>query len=380
VDAPTFRFVFSGYGARVRAKVIPTEQARPLDCAYCAPADAGGATAGAIFPFHGKLAGRLALGAVAHIPGGPLVSVKTADPARPSWYRLDRRGRLSIVTGLGLKLAHWISVGAGAQVLADLRGTGVALNLNSFSKQVRFREVDSYISAVVTPTAGLSLTPTSWLKLGVGYRSEMAVYYVIPASIELEGLANMGFSVSGLKFFTPHTIDFGATFKPSESLTLSLSGQYAFWSRAPDPYVQVLLDLSGETLQALGLGNALDIQSERTRVGFADTLSVRAGIEWAVSSAWTLRAGGFLRPTPVPKQDGPATNLLDGTQVGGALGLGVRFRDPGQWFENMFAVDLGSQALYSLPRTAQKDATDVVPPYEYQAIGIALALSLSYAY
>jgi long-subunit fatty acid transport protein len=380
VQSPRFRFLVSGWAMGFQSSVVSQDPAKALDCAWCTPTTQGGMTLAFQFPFGGKLYDRLAVGVGLHLPSGPLAQVATADPNRPAWFLIDQRGHVGIYAGVGLKLADKLSIGVGAQVLADLRGNGVDLQLSPFSKSVKYRQVDSDLTASVAPTAGLWYAPTPAIKLGFSYRSEMSLFYVIPASIELEGVANMGFEVSGLKYFTPHTLELGGTWAVTDALTLALSGQYALWSRAPDPYVRVKLDLEGETLQALGLGDALDLFSDEMDPGFANTLSGRIGANWQILDWFNLRLGAAYRPTPVPKQDAAGTNLLDGGHVVGALGVGFKFRDPAQWFENRLEVDLAAHGILVLPRQARKESTDTVPSYAYRAMGGSVGLQFSYSY
>jgi len=380
MDAKTFQFTLVGAAQRFQASVVSQDSTKPLDCTYCSPGGSGGLTIGLQFPLAGIFSERAVIGFSAHLPTEPLLTVRAPDPNRPNWFRFDQRERLSIFTGLAIKVADGVSLGLGAQVLANLGGNGANLHLDVFSGQVEFREVVSFLQASAAPTAGLFVTAIPRWRFGLSYRGEMAVTYAIPATIEIESLANLKFLIAGTRFFTPHTFELGATFEATDSLSLSISAQYALWSRQPDPYVRLQVDLSGDTLQALGLGSALDLDSTPNTPGFANTLSVRGGASWTLSESWALRGGLAFRPTPVPLQNTFATNLMDSSNVGVGLGAQLKVRDPAGWFANPLQFDLGGQFVWVLPRAARKDPVDTVPTYRFQGFGGGLALQLSYAF
>jgi long-subunit fatty acid transport protein len=273
-----------------------------------------------------------------------------------------------------------LTLGVGSQILANLAGSGAQLTLNTFSREVHFREVESFLQASAAPTAGLFMDAIPGWRFGLSYRSEIRVDYGIPANIEIESLANMKFVVNGVRFFMPHTFELGATWDATSSLSLSLSGQYALWSRQPNQYLRVNLDLSGDTLQALGLSDVLDLSSPGINPGFANTLSVRAGAQWKASEAWTFRMGAAYRPTPVPQQNTAGTNWMDASNIGLGLGAQWNVRDPADFFESPFQFDLGAQFVYLLPRSALKDPVDPVPSYSFRGIGGGASLQVSYAF
>ena len=92
-------------------------------------------------------------------------------------------------------------------------------------------------------------------------------------------MGTLGFALTGITQYTPHTISFGAAFDVTDKFTVSLDGEYALWSRAPSPYMNLNVDLSGDVLKALGLDEALDIASPTQKPGFTDTFGGRLGLE-----------------------------------------------------------------------------------------------------
>jgi hypothetical protein len=208
----------------------------------------------------------------------------------------------------------------------------------------------------------------------------MSNFYKIPAEVNLGGIGTLAFVLSGYNHYTPHQFTGGFAYDLTPEMTLTADLSYELWSAAPSPYIDLNIDLSGETLDALGLGEALDITAPRTSPGLANTLNVRAGFEYRVSEDFAGRAGLFYRPTMVPLQDAPGTNIMDGTRVGGSLGLGARFHDPLELLEGPLAFDVGVTGSTLLGRQANKEPTDNVPSYTYSALVLGAQASLSYAF
>jgi long-subunit fatty acid transport protein len=206
----------------------------------------------------------------------------------------------------------------------------------------------------------------------------MRLNYRIPATVDLEGIGVLSFVISGTAHYTPHTLNFGAAFDVTDNFTISAEGQWQNWSAAPSPYVGILIDLSGPTLDALGLGSALDVQSAIQKPGFVDTLGGRLGAEYRVTERFAVRAGGFLRPTPVPKQDTKGTNLMDNTTVGFSAGIGFNFPDPLEIFQHPIQIDLTGQSQFVLAREAKKGTTDNQAAYTYSANVYGVSGALRY--
>lgn len=361
-------FGFAFDYARTEASVTPKTLDAELDCTYCDPNDWAGYDVGLLFPLGGKVENRLALGLALHLPSARLVSVRAPDPERPFWYMWNNDpDRIVVFLGAGIRILDELTIGVGTQVLADLVGEGANVSVDLFARQVRFREVNSHLATSFGPTAGLYFAPMPNLRFGANYRSEMRLLYSIPANINLEGIGQLELSISGYNHFSPHTISFGTAWDPIPELTLSLDANYQMWSRAPSPYVRINVDLSGETLEALGLDQALDLDTGEEDPGFKDTVSPRLSVEYRVTERFAARGGAWFRPTPVPLQTPEGTNILDSNTFGLAAGLGFSFDDPLEVFAEPIIVDLAVHGLWLLPREANKGETDEVPSYTYSA-------------
>jgi hypothetical protein len=372
---------FAGSGLFYAADVAPLSQGATLDCSACSPPDAFGTQLGLVSPLGGRLKGRASVGASLYLPTDVVLRVRLQDPNRPAWYHWDNNPRhLLLFFGAGVKVTDWLSLGAGVQVLADLVGQGASLRVDLFSKEITFRDLDSSIVPRVGAVVGLAVTPHRAFKLGASFRGELANTVTIPATIDLSGVGTLGFTVAGTSHYTPNSVTAGVAVEPAEGLTLSADVAWEQWSRAPSPWVDLQVDLSGQTLAALGLDEVLDLASAKGRPGFVDTLGVRAGAEWRAGPGFALRAGGFYRPTMVPGQDALGTNVLDGNRVGGGLGVALSGRDPLELLEGTLHLELGLQASQMLQREADKAPSDPVPAYRYAMTVFAGQVGLRYTF
>jgi long-chain fatty acid transport protein len=372
-----FGFHFNYYG--MVSDVKSKDLAKDLDMSAAqAPATVGTAV-GLLFPLGGKVKNHLALGLGVYLPTAVLLRLNSPSQNTPYWYRFNSSPeRLILHLGAGIKIVEWLKVGLGIQVLANLIGSGANVGVDLFSKQINSGDINAYLGTRVAPVFSLAVKPLDRLRFGVTFKWEMKLDYLIPAKVDLEGVGTLGFSVSGVAHYTPHTLNFGVAFDATKDLTFTLDGEYQAWSLAPSPYSAINIDLSGPTLEALGLGSALDVQSATQRPGFRDTVGVRAGAEYRLSERFAARAGAFLRPTPVPKQDTQGTNLMDNTAIGASVGVGFNFPDPLEIFQHPIQIDLAGQAQFVLPREATKAAVDPQPSYTYSANVYGVTASLRY--
>lgn len=370
--------------AATDGRVTPKTLDKELDCTNCDPKDWAGGNLGLLFPLGGKVENRLALGLGLHLPPGRLVSVRAPDPNRPFWYEWNNEpDRISLYLGAGIRIIDQLSIGVGTQVLADLVGNGATVDVDLFSKEVRFREIDSYLATTSSPTAGLLIEPAPGLRIGASWRSEMRLLYSIPADINLQGVGELKLVITGYNHYTPHTWNLGVSWDVRPDLTLSLDGSYQLWSRAPSPYVRVSVDLSGETLSALGLDEVLDMDTrdqDPASPRFADTVSPRFGVEYRLTDRFSARGGLWYRPTFVPRQTRRLSNILDANTLGAAAGIGWSFDDPLEVFQAPITIDLAVQGLWLLPREAIKEDTDQVPSYDYALTVFGTSAMVRYNY
>lgn len=371
-------FGLGGVGVKAFSQVTTDDPSKPLDCTYCEAPFGSGFHLGLLFPLGGKVENYVALGALVYKPSFRLVHVQAEDPSRPMWYRYQTEDRFIAFFGAGIKIVDGLSIGIGIQVLADLVGNGANVGTDLFNKTFQVREIDSYLANTLSPNAGIYWAPDPTFQLGLSYRGERSLYYEVPAMVDLSGVATLAFKIHGYTHYTPHTFTLGAAWKPVPELTLTGDFEYLLWSKAPTPYVQVEINVSGDVLKALGLEDALAMASKDAPPAFQDTFVAKLGLEYQAAEGFFLRAGAFFRPTMVPRQDVSETNILDSTTMGLTGGIGLQFMDPLEVFQEPITLDLALQGAYMLPRTANKPSTDPLPAYSYHAVVGGGAIDLRY--
>jgi long-subunit fatty acid transport protein len=367
VEVPSASVSLHTSFAASRANLESLQPGRNVDTTHAASPNFLGGGLGVALPIGGKVQNRVALGLELYSPATRLLRARAPDPNVPYLYfHHNSPERMVAVVAAGIKVLEGFSLGLGAQMMADLDGQGASVGVDLFSKKVSYREIDSGLNTKVAPVLGLFWRPVESLRLAASYRGELDQLNHIPALIKLEGLAELEMDILMRNHFTPHTFTLGVAFEPMSELTLSVDTIYGLWSRAPSPYTQIRVKPGGPTLDALGLTEALEMASPRDPPGFADTLSVRGGMEWRASDALALRAGAGFRPTPVPRQSAPGA------------GVGLRFNDPLEFLEQPLLFDVGGHASLLLPREANKEATDEVPPYRYSGAAFGVMGTLRY--
>ena len=361
-----FGFHFQWY--RMFADVQPKDLARPVDCTYCTPPDSVGYSLGLAVPLGGKVKDRVAIGVGVYLPSTRLLRLFAPDANLPYWYLYNSNpDRIMLHLGVGVKITDWLNVGAGVQGLADLVGKGAHVTVDIFSKSVLSREIDSTLLTRGGPVFGVWVSPLKNLRFGAVFRWEIKLIYQIPASVDIRGVGELAFAVTGVAHYTPHNLALGAAWDITPNFTVSLDGQWMNWSAAPSPYSDLSIKICGATLDALGLCPAFNLNSPNQKPGFSDTINGRLGVEYRVSERFAARAGVSYRPTMVPKQDAAGTNLLDGDTVGFSAGVGFNFNDPLEIFKSPIQIDLAAQGAVVLAREANKDPTDSVPSYGYSS-------------
>ncbi|MBL8914619.1 MAG: hypothetical protein JNM17_28200, partial [Archangium sp.] len=287
-----FGFNFQFY--RMVSQVQSKDLAKELNCANCTAPDSVGTSVGLLFPLGGKVKNHLAFGLGIYIPTAVLLRLNAPPSTTPYWYRYHSNPeRLQVHVGAGIKIVDWLKFGLGIEALADLIGDEANVAVDLFSKNVKSGDINAKLATRVAPVFSLHVSPIKRIRIGATYRWEMRLNYQIPAKVDLEGIGTLAFVINGVAHYTPHTLQFGVAVDALENLTFSLDGEFQAWSAAPSPYVGINIDLSGPTLDALGLGSALDVTSARQRPGFSDTFGGRLGAEYRISERFAARLGGF---------------------------------------------------------------------------------------
>jgi len=323
-----------------------------------------GLTVGLAMPLPGRLGERVAVGAALFVPVGPFVRIRMLDNATPYFYLYDYTANaFTISASLGVRIFDWLRVGAGFHTLASFAGpANIQLDIanGSFTK----RTLDADLVLNIAPIIGIAITPLPGLSIAAAFRGAQSLDVNLPAKVQFQGLdASLNLVIAGTTQYSPNTLSFGIAYKlPPIPLLLMMDVSYALWSLAPDPSLQVVLDLAGADIDRLGLGTVIDAPKkgfERVIPNdyFSNTLGVRAGAELDPLSWLSLRAGYNFRPTPVPLQTS-GTNMLDNDTHTLSLGVGFNFFDPSKFFGGRFSIDITGQLGLLAQRTHVKDTAN----------------------
>lgn len=361
--------------AKLSLGVTPLDPAKPVTA--MTPPDAANFSLGFVYPFAGKLQDKVAIGLGMAMPLFNLLKVQGVDPGTPAWYLYQSStDRLQLYLGAGVRPFEWLAIGAGATVLADFSGD-VQFSTDLFNKAFKRRDLVNELTNRASPVVGVSVIPFKWLSFGANWRAPMQLNFELPNNINLGDLGTLFLDVKGISFYTPHEFTVGARYDPLPQLTITADLEYAMWSKAPNPEVQVQVRLSGDLEKGLGLDQVGALDTHDPSPGFEDILIPRIGVEYRVVDRLAVRAGYFWRPTMVPKQNGD-TNTLDGSVHAVSVGLGVNFADPLEILSDPILVDVVYQRGFVETRTAEKGTANPVNSYTYGGSTNVFSVAIRY--
>ncbi len=316
-----------------------------------------GATLGWRYPIGGIFRRKVAVGVGIYLPVARIVRVQGLDPLTPQFYLYQNLSeKLLLVVGASARVARWLTLGAGALVLADLGGHS---NLHLDVANGTFRAADFSVELVptITPTAGAHVHLDGGLDLGLSVRGSSSLTFSLPVTVTEGEAVSLDIGVVQTVLWSPPEVALGMSYRaPDGRLRLSADLTLSLWSLAPDPSPRLSVDIGGALLDGLGLGHAIDV-SARTRpvdLAFANTLVPRLGAEWAPLGWLRLRAGYAFRPTPSPRQTGTMAYLDNDAHIVG-LGAGVVFGDPLKVHKRPVRLDLSAQATILPRRTVYRE-------------------------
>jgi len=334
------------------------------------PADASGWAVGWNYPLGGALRRRVAVGMGLSLPNGHIMRITGPDPQAPHFPLYEGMpDRLAFLFAIAGKVHDTLWLGVGAQVLAKL-DAAIDLRVNPTNHAMDRATIAIALRPDAGLTAGAVFAPTRNLRFGAAFRRALALTYGIPSDVYLGDALRLAIGLSHTALYSPDHLGVGVSWRPTATLNATADLHLARWSQAPDPSPQVALDVQGAAVRAFGLQDIVDVGTDTPpiRLGFRDTWSPAAALEWRATSAWTLRAGYRFRPTPAPRASGPFKYLDSDTHVA-AAGAALRF---------------GSHGAAAAERLAAAAATpaDAPPPLhvdialQYHAVTRRLALAV----
>jgi long-chain fatty acid transport protein len=343
-----------------------------------------GVQAGLVIP--GSIGGmRLAFGLGFYLPNSRLSRIRALPESQPRFVLQDNRTQhVNIATNLAIELFDGLTIGAGLTFLTDTSGEvaiGGTLTPDPSEGDLS-NAVDVSFKTARFPSVGLHWQATDALRLGLAWRSQMAVTLDIGANIEAQIVELLGpqpldGSVSvrsfNTNFFTPHQIFLGASHRPATDTLIALDLGWMHWSAFPTPTAQVTLDF---TLETYDTGSLIPPPTAPSDPGFHDTFVVRAGVEqaWSFggSADFVVRGGYGFEPSPAPDQPG-ATNYVDLDRHLFSAGLAGGFFENPRGGEHPVQLDLAVQYTLHTQREYPKDSA-ADPVGDFVANGESWAL------
>lgn len=346
------------------------------------PPDFSGFNMGALFPIGGLIGNRVAIGIAMYLPTNNLIRGEGIDPQVPQFYRYQNLpDKYVILAAAAFEFTPWLSAGLGAQVLAGLDGQ-VSVELDLANRRVGTRSVVVDLGPTAAPTAGVlvqPLGPDGGLRVGASWRSAIQLDYALPSVIIIGDVLNMALDIHGTVLYSPHYINFGAS-HTFERIGLTASGEvsYALWSRAPDPSPKFGVDVQGDLIDGLGLGENLDVGSGApVDLNFRNVAVYKIGFEHRPNETLAMRAGYTFRPTPAPVPE-DAFNYVDNTAHILSFGAGVSFRDPLEIRQSKVHLDLVYQATLLTDEDVVKRTDALDPVGDYTAGGTIHSVGIAF--
>ncbi|MEE2789647.1 MAG: outer membrane protein transport protein [Myxococcota bacterium] len=334
------------------------------------PSRRSGLTVGGLFPLGETFGDRLAIAFGIYAPIGAMLEGDLNAPTTPQFYRFHGRANKFVTTfGLGITATQWLSIGVGAQGLADLVGS-VDIKLRLSDQRVVGKDAIVEAPFKMAPIVGVLVEPLDELRIGASWRRRIQLDFDVPSALQIDDAINLDIGLSGTALFTPDRWSFGLSYRISPArLLVNTDIVLTRWSTAPDPTLNVELNASGTLLEGLGLAERLDVAGSRpVDLNFKDTWSIRLGVEHQLMAWLALRTGYGYEPSPAPPASG-AYNYLDPSHHRYALGLGFMVENPIALGQRRIHIDIAYALLDLSPTTAQKVAGSRDPVGDYEAIG-----------
>ncbi len=328
-----------------------------------------------------------AFGLALSIPDDRLARSRLLSQQQPRWELYDNRvQRLYFSTNLAIAPVPWLRIGGGFTYMASTRGDiGLAgrIPVASSNNAQLFHTVNADVRAVFYPQAGVQVDVHPWLTLGFVYRGEFRFRLDLDADLELQlvlGRLNDPSAVSSsgaiilqeraVTAFLPQQAVFGASFHPTERITLVADVTWVNWSAYINPTASIDVTVNFDRppgSEMLSLPTVPpSVRPDPAR--FHDTLVPRVGAEYRVPAGRlavvAVRAGYRYDASPVPDQTRSNTNFLDSNRHVVAAGLGLEFPHAGPTAHSSVSVNVHGDVQFLERRVILKDdPTDAVGDY-----------------
>lgn len=290
----------------------------------------------------------------------------------------DQR-HLDFVTGLGLRVNDYLSVGLGFRALADIKGTSDVSFINS-PKGKGVLEAQppgaGAFSGVINarprlrPIVGVLIDTQKGFRIGGAYRWENKLPFrlrlntitTLPAG---SGDLTVTIPVTGVlesvSFYQPAEASLGFSWDMSDKVSISVEGTWQRWSKRPTSELRgnfaSVPSLTVPPGQGVSGPGSIDFVPPLDPQ-FKDIFIPRIGLTYQIKRVWRLRLGYAYMPSPVDDpRGGFATdirdaagnviarvsdeqNYADSNKQVFTIGMGIEQDDPFEWFELPTTIDV----------------------------------------
>ncbi|MCA9516251.1 MAG: outer membrane protein transport protein, partial [Myxococcales bacterium] len=350
-----------GMGLRL---VAPSLDVTPAggDFARLEPSTSSGFYFAMATPLSGVFDDKVGFGLALYHPLTSGTRVESIDPKTPYFYRYQNLpDKLVFAASLAVEPVEWLRVGVGAQVLAAFDGDVIA-SLSLAEGRFTREEIDLSVRPAVSSMLGLSVGPLEGLRLGVAYRHALELDYELPVRVTIEGVGDLDVLVRGTSLYTPNQLAVGVSWEsapaPEVGVTIEAGITWEEWHLAPPAGALFLLTIDDSQVRPPtdpqdAPEAIIDVSAAPIPLGARDTVTPRVGAEWRIDDTWTVRAGWFWRPTPLPRPIYQG-NTLDASAHVVSLGGSVAFGDPLGVTSNPLLLDLTAQLTRLSTRAVEK--------------------------
>jgi hypothetical protein len=299
----------------------------------------------------------VAFGLALYLPDQFIARIQLVPVSEPHFALLDNNLDHIVVTPvLALRLARWLSIGAGATLLADAAGNGITFDVGIVGgEKVGKGALDVSLPTRIAPVLGIAIAPARWLRVGAAWRGQidLGLKLDILANVDLAGAitGNTLITLRAVNFYTPHKVSLGVALDATRELTLCASVEWLGWSAftgaVPDLGVLVALGITPPLVDAAFPHPRFnDVWVPRFGGEYRHDLTPRVGM--------AARLGYAYERSPVPEQTG-LTSFADNDRHVIALGVGVELRRLISIVPKPVRFDVGLQVHALEPRTTRKD-------------------------
>lgn len=290
-------------------------------------------TASASIPFEGPLANRLRIGFSGYFLPTTALRLLARSPETPFYpYYDNRTQRLVAIPALGIRLTKWLGVGAGANVLAGVRGPA---NLETGATGAPEPRIDIAANTVASAIVGLRIDPSDNVHLALVFRQAFGIPLNIDTTANIGGIPLATNLQNQRAMFDPLTVTVASRIQLGHT-NLELNVMYAQWSAWEGPYLSVQSNLPG-----------VNLVSRPTSGLFRDTVTMRVGGNHSFTirknADIVLRGGIGFDPTILSGKTQGRTNLVDGDKVTTGLGASVVLRNV---IGKVLQMSLGANAQF----------------------------------